>query len=353
MIGKGRRDGAEAKAPPRTGGRRPPAGAPAGRGGRRGSRSESANVRGRRGRSAGRAGEVASRAGANRRRSLPENRKPSPPPRPKVSLRERVGQLRARCALGFARVRRPLLITGRLLVVLAVVAGSVAVGRLVDKHVRTSPAFATKKILVAGNARLTRAEVLKAAGLAMGKNVFAMSPEDARARLSAHPWIASAQVTRRLPDTYVVHVRERQAAAVLSIDGLYLVSDEGTVFKRVGPNDPVDLPVITGVDRDRFTSDRAWRTSVLLEVVALLHDYRGEGLWGREPISEVHVEADDGLSLYAGAGTSYVRLGRGPYRGKLRRFRSVLDALDAKKAQAAYVYLDNVRRPDRVTVRLR
>jgi hypothetical protein len=31
----------------------------------------------------------------------------------------------------------------------------------------------------------------------------------------------------------------------------------------------------------------------------------------------------------------------------------VLDRLEQKRARAAYVYLDNVRRPDRVTVRLR
>ena len=32
---------------------------------------------------------------------------------------------------------------------------------------------------------------------------------------------------------------------------------------------------------------------ILLEIVAVMHDYRGVGLWRREPIAEVHVEADD------------------------------------------------------------
>ena len=42
-----------------------------------------------------------------------------------------------------------------------------------------------------------------------------------------------------------------------------------------------DLPVITGVDSARFTTDRAYRASLLLEIVALLHDYRGAGLFRR------------------------------------------------------------------------
>ena len=54
-----------------------------------------------------------------------------------------------------------------------------------------------------------------------------------------------------------------------------------------------------------------------------------------------------------GADTTYVRLGRGPFRDRLQKLRRVFDALDARETRAAYIYADNVRRPDRVTVRLR
>jgi hypothetical protein len=48
-----------------------------------------------------------------------------------------------------------------------------------------------------------------------------------------------------------------------------------------------------------------------------------------------------------------VRLGQGPYRGKIERLRRVLDELGARHTRPLYVYLDNLRRPDRVTVRVR
>ena len=83
--------------------------------------------------------------------------------------------------------------------------------------------------------------------------------------------------------------------------------------------------------------------------------YAGEGpLYVRRlPIQEVHVEANGHLSMYAGEGPLYVRLGAAPHGPKLRRLRRVLDRLAADELEAAYVFLDNVRRPDRVTVRLR
>lgn len=287
-----------------------------------------------------------------RRRQEPSRK--AEPAAPKPTLRERWRAGRARARELWGRARRPAVIAGKALLVAVVVAGSIAVGRLVEKHLRTSPAFATTDIALEGQERLTREELLAKAGLAVGQNVFEIAPEDAQARLSRHPWIAGARVERRLPGSYSIRVRERHAAALLAVDGtLYLVSEEGTVFKKLGSDDPGDLPVITGVERERFVRDETWRASVLLEVVALLHDYRGAGLWRREPISEVHVEADDSLSLYVGDDATLVRLGRGPYRRKLRKLRRVLDRLEQRESRPAYVYLDNVRRPDRVTVKIR
>ncbi|MEC7521519.1 MAG: FtsQ-type POTRA domain-containing protein [Myxococcota bacterium] len=289
----------------------------------------------------------------NRRVRPKKGPAPEAPPEPKRSLRERLRGGAAKAKGWTKRLRGPAEVALRGLVVVAVGVGAVALGRLVERHVRTSPAFAVTEIGLEGHVRLQRAEVLAVAGLAEGRNVFDVSPEEAQAALEAHPWIAEAEVRRRLPGTYTLEIRERQAVALLAVGEVFLVSEDGAVFKRVGPEDPVDLPVITGVDRERFTRDRAFRTSVLLEAVALLGDYRGAGLWRREPIEELHVERDDGLSLYVGQGPTYVRLGHGPFRQKLRRLRTVLDELGERGARAAYVYLDNERRPDRVTVRIR
>jgi cell division protein FtsQ len=260
----------------------------------------------------------------------------------------------------WARVRRPVVFLGRLALVLSLLAAAVAAGSLVERHVRTSPAFATKEIGIAGIERLERDAIIEAAGLSLGRNVFDVAPEEAEAALLSHPWVADARVTRRLPGSFDIVVREHHPVAVLSVlsvddspTRLYLVAEDGTVFKEVEPGDPIDLPVVTGLDHARFTSDAAFRASIVLEIVALLHDYRGAGLHRREPIDEIHVEPDDGLSLYVGDDAMYVRLGRGPYRQKLSRLRRVLDRLRREEARAVYIYLDNVRRPDRVTVRLR
>jgi len=275
------------------------------------------------------------------------------PPEPRVGLKDRLRGVSAATRRVGDKLKRPAELTLRALVVIAIGVGAVALGRLVERHVRTSSAFAVTEIGLEGHVRLTRAQVLERAGLAIDANVFDVGPEEAEAALLEHPWIAEANVTRRLPGTYTVAIRERRAVALLALGEVFLVSESGAVFKQVEGDDPIDLPVITGIERARFTRDRAYRTSIILEAVALLHDYRNAGLDRREPIGELHVERDDGLSLYIGDDATYVRLGHGPFREKLGRLRTVLDELGDRGARAAYVYLDNERRPDRVTVRVR
>jgi cell division protein FtsQ len=304
------------------------------------------------------AGRARPRRAPERKGTVPTNRrkepkKSAPPPPPRPSLRQRTRVARERLRQGWARARRPVTMVGKALMVVAVALGAVGVGQLVERHLRTSPAFAIQEVVLQGAERLSPEQVREAAGLRIGQNAFEVGPEDAQSRLQGHPWVAQASVERRLPGTFLVEIREHRPAALLSMDSvLYLVSEEGAVFKRAGPDDPADLPVITGVSRERF-GDAHFRSEGLMEVVALLHAYRGAGLWRREPVGEIHVEPDDGLSLYVGEEAFLVRLGQGPHRRKLDKLRRVLDRLEAEKHRPAYVYLDNVRRPDRVTVKVR
>jgi cell division protein FtsQ len=278
---------------------------------------------------------------------------PGPAPRPRRTLRARFEALGARLRAFGARALGPLRVAFRVGVALALLASSVAVYRFVERYARTSPEFAIETLEITGLERVERASLEESMGLAVGDNVFSRSPEEVRDALERHPWIASARVRRRLPRTFEIEVRERVPALLLVLEANYLVDEEGTVFKVAEPGDPTDLPVMTGVDGARFRNDRSYRTELLTSGIALLREWQSASLARREPIAEIHVEPDEGLTLFVGDDGTEVRLGRGPYRAKLGRLRRVLDELGRRQSRPLYVYLDNVRRPDRVTVRVR
>jgi cell division protein FtsQ len=295
-----------------------------------------------------------SRAPARNRRIVPKSASaPSPPPPPRARLRDRVARLRERVAAAWQRAKQPLATAGRVSLALLLALGSLALARVLERWARSAPELSIQTITIEGEDRLSEAEVRGAASIELGDNVFAHSESDVVTALLGHPWIAEAHVERRLPGTFRITIRERVAAAILELEEPYLVSDEGAVFKTLEPGDPVDLPVITGIDRGRFFGERAFRTQILTSIVGLFAEWRALGMEPRESIGEVHVEADDALTLFVGDDGTEVRLGAGPYRGKIERLRRVLDELGSRHTRPLYVYLDNLRRPDRVTVRVR
>ena len=115
---------------------------------------------------------------------------------------------------------------------------------LLSVAVSRSPVFEVRHLQVRGARHLSAARVARIAGVDGKANVLWMSTAEVERRLERHPWIAEARVSRTLPATVAIRVRERQAVAVLVPQGL-LVAGDGMVLGRAPPG--TLLPVVGGV----------------------------------------------------------------------------------------------------------
>ena len=232
----------------------------------------------------------------------------------------------------------------------AVIVGVAFAGREGHRWLVTTDRFNAREIMVTGAEHTSRAEVLHAANITPERNVLSIDCEAAAKAIEALPWVSRARVTRRLPGHVEVSVEERTAAALVSAGGMYLVSGDGTLFKRAVPSDPSDLPVITGVDRDAFERDPAGAREAVRDALALLADVEASAVGAPMRVDEVHCEPTGDLSIVVGG--AHVWLGRGPYRAKLTRLRVVLRELDRRALRASEIHLESDRHPERVTVRM-
>jgi cell division protein FtsQ len=236
------------------------------------------------------------------------------------------------------------------LATVALLVGFALAARAGVRWLHTTPRFHARDITVAGLGRTTREEVLRAVGLDAPRNVLAIDCERAARAVERLPWVSHATVTRRLPGAVTVTVEERSAAAVVAAGGLYLVAADGALFKRAAPEDPDDLPVITGVPRGTFEQDPAGAREEVRDALALLADVESSAVGNAPRIEEVHRESTGDLSVVVGG--THVWLGRGPYRPKLTRLRVVLRELERRGLRASEIHLETDRNPERVTVRL-
>ena len=122
-------------------------------------------------------------------------------------------------------------------------------------------------------------ELIRRSGLVLGENLFRVDlPRVARA-MESHPWVESALLTRRLPGTLVVNIEEHHPAALVQLGekSMYVLDEEGRLFKRAVPEDRLDLPVVTGLSREAWAERKPELQLRLFGALHLLDTWRASG----------------------------------------------------------------------------
>ncbi|MBK7858209.1 MAG: FtsQ-type POTRA domain-containing protein [Archangiaceae bacterium] len=210
---------------------------------------------------------------------------------------------------------------------------------------QVSPRFAVKFVDVRGNSRATDAELTRLAGFADGQqqNLVQLDVDAVERALSTHPWVKTAKVTRHFPSRVSLSVVEHEPAAVVSLGELYLVDVDGLPFKRLQPQDGLDLTLITGLDRDSYTERPLEAHDRIMAALEVLQQWKPQPSELRTSVQGVTVVQADGVE---------VRLGVGDLAAKLERLQRIRKELQSRKQTAEVIRLDNRMRPDWVTVQL-
>jgi len=107
--------------------------------------------------------------------------------------------------------------------------------------------YTVQNVFAEGRRAVPSRTVLEALGVHRGSPLLAFDAEAARSRLEALDWIKSATVERRLPDTIVVRITERQPLALWQNAGkLVLIDREGAAFGASEVARFGHLPLVVG-----------------------------------------------------------------------------------------------------------
>jgi cell division protein FtsQ len=149
-----------------------------------------------------------------------------------------------------------------------------------------------RTIAVTGTAHLSRAAVVRLAGVSPSTDLLSLDRDAVAARLEASPWIASATVERDLPFTLRISVVERTAVIAVPVDGAYrLVAGDGTSLGTTRRRPTLPLVAFRG---------RVDPTSAALAGAGAVAPMRPEV---RRDVRRVVVGSDATLELLLRAGT--------------------------------------------------
>lgn len=123
--------------------------------------------------------------------------------------------------------------------------------------------FKISKVEVKGDTRYEQTEILKASGIAAGKNMFFFNKFSVISQMfERFPYLSEITIRRRLPDTVEITVSDCVPAAVIEAEEkLFLVDDNGKLLEEVKAA-PKGICVVRGIAPDR---PKPGKTVVLTE----------------------------------------------------------------------------------------
>lgn len=205
------------------------------------------------------------------------------------------------------------------------------------------------RIIVRGNSRLSKGEVLAVLSGLRGQSLIWSDLDAWRRRLLASPWVRDAALRRSLPSTVEVVISERQPIGIGRLRGdLYLVDDHGIVINQFGPQyADLDLPIIDGLaaapgDSDGMTDEA--RADLAARVLAAV---RTKPEIARR-LSQVDVADLHNAAVILEGDPAVIHLGEDQFLPRLESYLELSSALRARVPDIDYV---DLRFDDRIYVR--
>ena len=132
-----------------------------------------------------------------------------------------------------------------------------------------------------------------------------------------HPWVRRALVRREFPARLIITVEEWSPGAIVALDRLYYVADDGVIFKALDEEDPVDFPFVTGLRAAGLAPEAADTREKLSQVLELARAVERTTL----ELSEIRFRPGGDIVLYPVSYAVPFLMGWGDWDDKLGRLQ--------------------------------
>lgn len=227
------------------------------------------------------------------------------------------------------------------LVSLIFISGIIFGGYRLYGFVKRSEYFAIKRINVFGTKYSFAEDIKDLAGISEGENIFSFSSDKAAEQIKNHPWIKKVIVNKHLPDRVSIEVVEYKPVMLINFLRLYLVDENGIVFKLLSVDENFDLPIISGIEKEDYLNNTEICRQKILTVFRI--ENRFSRLFPQIPISEIVVEKDGDYTIITAKNSFEIRLGQSDFETKLEILSAILNESRELNISPEIVFLDTKR----------
>jgi cell division protein FtsQ len=200
---------------------------------------------------------------------------------------------------------------------------------------------------VQGCLRTDPQQIMETASVPLKTPIFKLDLKEIAQRVEAIPWVRSCEVRRVLPDKLTVRVIERQPVALIRLDTLYYVDEDGTPFQEPAPGETLDYPIITGWEDQ--TRRKGEGKDFIAEALWFIREVQDHQHLSQEGISEINCTAFDAMTIFMAKGGAMIHMDRGDVGLKVKRLEEVWKRIATKHLPVRYILYEG---PGRIVVGL-
>ncbi|MEO9468544.1 FtsQ-type POTRA domain-containing protein [Parasphingorhabdus sp.] len=168
-----------------------------------------------------------------------------------------------------------------------------------------SAGFEVKRVEVTGINRIDELKVYEITLAQKDRSMMLVDIDQVRDDLLGNGWIKEARISRRLPDTLVVEITEREPAAVWQRDGkLSLIDQTGFPLEDISKENLPDLPVVVG----RKANKQVPELTALLDAAPALRPMITGATWIGNRRWNLEFDSGETLALPEGRDTAAAAL---------------------------------------------
>lgn len=175
--------------------------------------------------------------------------------------------------------------------------GLPGIARMEMAELAARAGYEVKKVEVRGTRRMDEMTVYSIALGQVDRSMLNVDLEAVRQQILGLPYVGDARVSRRLPDTLIVDIVERQPAAVWQHQGrLALIDADGQVLQPVALSAVPNLPLLVGGDANL----QAARFARLMEAAPALKALVSGATWVGDRRWDLRFQSGETLALPEG-----------------------------------------------------
>ncbi|MEE2822041.1 MAG: FtsQ-type POTRA domain-containing protein [Acidobacteriota bacterium] len=223
-------------------------------------------------------------------------------------------------------------------------------GVLVLDHSRhaadVAKVFSLNQIHYRGLAQLDREELDELIFQNVSEDLLLIDLDRVRALVESESWVKESTIRRKLPDGLLIHITEREAAAVAVIDAeLYIVDQAGVILDNINAeNTSLEYPIVKGlknVARENAREENAVRMGTYMRVLAELALHNAS-------ISEIDVGIPASVSVIPEGDPVPIYLGDKDFLKRYETFVSQKDLYDRLKEEYGVIESIDVTYEDKI-----